>query len=156
MRMVRPLRRNSSNLARHLLVKRLVADGEHFVDEQHVGIDVDRHGEPEAHVHAGRVGLHRRVDELLELGKGDDLVEALGNRALRQSEHHAVDEDVLTAGNLRMKAGAELDERRDTALHLDRTRCRLADPGNQLQHRALARPVASDDAERTPGLDVED
>ena len=53
-----------------------VADGEHLVDEQHVGIDVNRHREAEPHVHAGRVGLHRRVDEVLQLGELDDLVEA--------------------------------------------------------------------------------
>ena len=33
--------------------------------------------------------------------------------ALRQAEHDAVDEDVLAAGDLRMEAGAELDQRRD-------------------------------------------
>ena len=93
----------------------LVADREHFVDEQHVGIDVNRDGESEPHVHAGRVGLHRRVDELLQLGELDDLVEALLNLALRQAEHDAVDEDVLAAGDLRMEPGAELDERRDPA-----------------------------------------
>jgi hypothetical protein len=43
----------------------LVADRQHLVDQQHVGIDVDGHGEAEAHVHAGRVGLDRRVDEVL-------------------------------------------------------------------------------------------
>ena len=54
-----------------------VADGEHLVDEQDVGIDVDRDREPEPHVHARRVVLHRRVDEVLEAGEVDDLVEAL-------------------------------------------------------------------------------
>ena len=29
-----------------------VADGDDFVDEQDFGVDVDRHGEPESHVHA--------------------------------------------------------------------------------------------------------
>ena len=41
-----------------------------------VGVDVDGHGEAEPHVHARRVVLHLLVDELLELGEGDDLVEA--------------------------------------------------------------------------------
>ena len=94
----------------------LVADGEHLVDEQHVGIDVDRDGEPEPHVHAGRVGLHRRVDELLQLGELDDLVEALLDLALGEAEHDAVDEDVLAAGDLRVEPGAELDQRRDAAV----------------------------------------
>ena len=39
----------------------------------------------------------------------------LRDLALRQAEHDAVDEDVLAAGDLRMEAGAELDERRDAA-----------------------------------------
>ena len=63
----------------------LVADGQHLVDEQHVGIDVNRHGEAQPHVHAGRVGLDRRVDEVLELGELDDLVEALRDLALREA-----------------------------------------------------------------------
>ena len=62
-------------LVEALVREALVADGEHLVDEQHVGIDVDRHGKAEPHVHARRVGLDRRVDELLELGELDDLVE---------------------------------------------------------------------------------
>jgi len=70
---------------------------------------VDRHGEPEPHVHARRVGLDRRVDELLHLGKLDDLVEPLGDFALGQAEHDAVDEDVLAPGYLRVETGAELE-----------------------------------------------
>ena len=72
-----PRRRELGELVEALVREALVADGEHLVDEQHVGIDVDRDGEPEPHVHAGRVRLHRRVDEVLELGELDDLVEAL-------------------------------------------------------------------------------
>ena len=36
--------------------------------------------------------------------------------ALGQAEHDAVDEDVLAAGDLRMEAGAELDQRGDPAV----------------------------------------
>ena len=63
-------------LVQALVREALVADREHLVDQQHVGIDVDRDGESQPHVHAGRVGLDRRVDELLHLGEVDDLVEA--------------------------------------------------------------------------------
>ena len=84
-------------LVEALVGEALVADGEHLVDQQDVGIDVDRHRKAEAHVHARRVGLHRRVDELLHLGELDDLVEAARDLALRETEHDAVDEDVLAA-----------------------------------------------------------
>ena len=106
-------------LVEALVRERLVADGQHLVHEQHVGIDVDGDRESKAHVHARGVGLHRRVDEVLELGERHDLVEARGDLALRQAEHHAVDEDVLASGDLRVESGAQLDERRDAAV--DRT-----------------------------------
>ena len=112
-------RRNSANLSRHLHGEALVADRQHFVDEQHVGVDVDGHGEAEAHVHARRVGLDRRVDEVLQLGELDDLVEALLDLLLREAEHDAVDEDVLAAGDLGVEAGAQLDQRRDAAVDRD-------------------------------------
>ena len=35
-----------------LLLEDLVADGEHLVDQQDVGVDVDGHGEAQPHVHA--------------------------------------------------------------------------------------------------------
>ena len=133
-------------LVEALVGESLVADREHLVHEQHVGIDVNRHGEPEPHVHAGRVRLHRRVDELAQLGELDDLVEALLDLALGQPEHDAVDEHVLAAGDFRVKAGAELDERRDAALDRDGAARRLRDAGHQLQCGALAGAVAADDA----------
>ena len=64
-------------LVETLVREALVADREHFVDQQHVGIDVDRDGEAKPHVHAGRIRLDRRVDELAQLGEVDDLVEAI-------------------------------------------------------------------------------
>ena len=70
----------------------------------------------------GRVGLDRRVDELLHLGELDDLVEAPRDLALGEPEHDAVDEDVLAPGDLRMESGAELDQRRDAPVHRHRSR----------------------------------
>ena len=142
-------------LVEALVRERFVADREHFVDEQHVRIDVDRDGEPEAHVHARRIRLDRRVDELLELGETDDVVEAAGDLAAAQAEHHAVDVDVLASGDLRVEAGAELDERRHASVDAHGARRRLADAGNQFQHRALARAVAADDSERLARRHVE-
>ncbi len=103
-------------LVEALVGEALVADCEHFVDQQHVGIDVDRDRKPEAHVHPRGVGLHRRVDEFLQLGEVDDLVEPLLDLASGEAEHDAVDEDVLASRDLGVKAGAQLDERGDAAL----------------------------------------
>ena len=133
-------------LVEALVREALVADGQHFVDEQHVGVDMDRDRKPEAHVHARRIGLHGRVDELAQLGELDDLVEPLLNLPFGEAEHDAVDEHVLAAGDFRMKAGAELDERRDAAVDAHDAAGRLRDAGDELQRRALARSVPADDA----------
>ena len=60
-----------------LLLEGGVADREHLVDQQHLGVDLDRDREGEPHGHAGRVVLQLEVDELLELGERDDVVEAV-------------------------------------------------------------------------------
>src|SRR5581483_3627379 len=90
-------------LVEALMRESSVADSEDFVDEQDVRIDVNRHCKPKPHVHAGRVRLHRSIDELAQLGEVHDVIEAVLNFALRQAEHDAVDEDVLAAGNFRME-----------------------------------------------------
>src|SRR5215210_9489667 len=100
-----------TELVEALVREGLIADSKHFVDEENVRVDVDRHRKPEPHVHAGRVSLHRCVDKILQLRKVDDLVEPSGDLTLRQAQHDAVDEHVLASGYLRMKTGSELDQR---------------------------------------------
>ena len=73
------------HLAEALALERLVADREHLVEQQHVRVQVRRDREAEPHVHPRRVGAHRPVDRLLELGEGDDLVEALADLGAAQA-----------------------------------------------------------------------
>ena len=51
-RIVRAAPAELGELVEALVREAFVADRQHFVDEQHVGIDVNRHGEAKAHVHA--------------------------------------------------------------------------------------------------------
>ena len=59
-------------------LERLVADGEDLVHDEDLRVDVNRNGESEPDVHPGRVVPHLHVDERLELGEGDDVVEVAG------------------------------------------------------------------------------
>ncbi len=69
---LKPLERREA-----LLLERLVADGEHLVEEEDVERDLDRDRVREPHQHPRRVVLELLVDEALELGEGDDVVELL-------------------------------------------------------------------------------
>ena len=94
----------------------LVTDRDDLVDHQDVGLHVHRDRETEPHVHAARVVLDRRVDEVFEPGELDDVVDDRVDLASRQPEDRAVEVDVLAAGQLGVEAGAELEQRRDAAV----------------------------------------
>ena len=141
------------DLAEALPLELLVADREHLVEQQHVRADVRRDREPEPHEHPRGVRAHRQVDELLELGERHDLVHHLAHPRPRQAVDRAVQIDVLTAGEVRMESGAQLEERRDAAAGLDATRRRRDDPGHDPQQRRLTGAVAADEADRLTGLD---
>jgi hypothetical protein len=92
---------------------------------------------------------------MLQAGKVDDLVEALGDLLLAQTENRAIEEDVLAPGQLWVKAGAELEEGRDLPPGLDPSFLRTQDAGHALQQRALAGAVLADEGERRALRDLQ-
>ena len=136
------------HLAQALSLERAVAHRQDLVDDQDLRLQVggDREGEPR--VHPAAVALDRRVEEALDLGEGDDLVELGVDLGLAHAEDGAVQEHVLAAGQLGMEAGADLEERAHAAQDLDAPFGGLRDAREDLQERALAGAVAPDDADR--------
>ena len=94
-----------------LPLERIVAYRQDLVDDQDVGIQMCGDGKPESRVHAGRVALHWCVEELLDLGKRDDLVELAPGLAVPHSHHGALQENVLPSCEVLMEPGGDLDER---------------------------------------------
>src|SRR5262249_49995367 len=118
-------------------------------------IAVDRHGEAEPRVQAGRVSLHRRVDQRGDVGKLDDRVELAVDLAAREPEQPRPEGDGLASGQLRVKAGAELDQRDDVTGDADRAAGRPGYARDQLQQGRLAGAVAADHAEAGALADLE-
>src|SRR4051812_12930919 len=143
------------DLAEALALERLVADGEHLVQQENVGFDVRCDRETEPHVHPRRVGAHGQVDEVLESRERDDLVELLADGRAWEAVNRAVEVDVLAASHVGMEAGAELQQRADAASHGDAAARRLHDSGEEAEERRLPGAVATDERECAPRLDVE-
>src|SRR5205823_908222 len=72
-----------------------VADGQHLVDDQDLGLEMSCYGEREPYVHAARVALYRGVDELPDTGKLDDRIEVPTDFLAVHAENRAVEVDVL-------------------------------------------------------------
>ncbi len=138
-----------------LLLEALVSDGQHLVDEEDVRVDVDGDGEAEPHVHARGVEAHLVVDERLQLGEGDDLVEAPLDLLPREAEQRGVEEDVVPARHLRLEAGAELQHGGQVTAEQDLAGRRLEDPGDALEEGRLSRAVPAEDPERLALGDLE-
>ena len=77
-----------------------------------------RDGEREPHVHPARVALDRGVDELLDAGELDDVVEALLDLLALHAEDRAVEIDVLAPGELLVEARADLEQAADATADL--------------------------------------
>ena len=132
-----------------------VADREHFVEDQDLGVQVRRHREREPHVHAAGVALDGRVDELPHPGELDDRVELRGDLLHRHAEDRAVEIDVLAPRQLGVKARADLEQGADAAADLRAAGGRRHDPRQDLEQRALARAVHADDADVLAAADIE-
>ena len=71
---------------------------------------MDGHGKAKTRIEAGRVPLHGRVDEALDVREVHDLVEAAIDLLAREAEEARAQVDVVAAGELGVEAGAQLDE----------------------------------------------
>src|SRR5262249_34739265 len=86
--------------------------------------------------------------ERTDVGELDDLIEApLDFRSLHVQDR-AVEEDVLAAGELRVEAGADLEQRAHPAAESCMPGGGRRDPGEDLQQRALTGAIVADHAER--------
>ena len=99
-----------------------VADGEHLVDDQDLGLEMRRHREGEAHAHARGVALDGGVEEARHAGEFHDLVEARGDLVLAQPEDRAVEIHVLASRELRVEAGPHLEQAADPPVDRGRAR----------------------------------
>ena len=149
-RMVRPSFWNSLTRPMHLRWKRSSPTARTSSIDQDVGVHVHGDREAEPHVHAGRVELHRAVDELLQLGEVHDGVEDLVHVALGHPHQRTVQVDVLPAGQVLLEAGTQLQQPGQLAPHGHLAIRGLQHAADALEQGRLARAVAAQDADGLP------
>src|SRR6516164_5542789 len=106
-----------------------------------------RHRKCQPHIHTRGVVLHGRIQKLLHLGKGDNLVEFLADFAPSHAQDGAVQENVLASRQLRVKPGADFEEACDTSPNHSPPLRRLGNAAEDLEKSALAGAITTNDAE---------
>jgi hypothetical protein len=144
-----------AHLAQALLLKLGIPNRQDFIHHQDLRIQMSSDGKGQADVHAAGVALDGGIDELLDFGKSDDLVELAAHFVFAHAHDGAVEVDVLAAGELGVKAGADFEQAGDAAFDLDLAGSGGGDARQDLEQGALARAVAADDAEHFALLDLE-
>src|SRR6185295_3882401 len=98
------------HLAEALLLKRDVADRQHFVDDQDFRFEVGRDCEGESNRHTGGIMFDGRVEKLFSFGKGDNLIKLTFDLVAGHSQHGAVEKDVFASGKFGMKSGTDFEQ----------------------------------------------
>ena len=137
------------------VLERLVSNGKHLVEHEDLGLQKCRDREREPDVHPARIPLHRRVDELLQPGKRNDVVELACDLRPAHPEDRPVEIDVLAPAEFPMEPGPDLEQASHPSPDPDLSGRRGRNPGNKLQQSGLARPVRTDDPNRVPLRNLE-
>src|SRR5581483_3434387 len=124
-----------------------VPDGEDFVHDQNVRIEMGCDRERQPHVHAARIELYGDVDEPLDPRELDDLIEAACDLGAAHPEDRPVQHYVVAARQLRVKAGSDFEQRAESSADLRAALGRIGDAREDLEERRLAGAVRADDAE---------
>jgi glutaminyl-peptide cyclotransferase len=95
------------------------------------------------------------MDEIADLGEGLNEWQVALHLGTADTHNFAIDEDVLAPRELGIEAGAEFEQRGDAATSDDAPGGRLENAADDLQQRALAAAVGSDQADDFAAFDAE-
>ena len=154
-RIVTPRVAHLVNLAHAALAKIDVADRQRFIDQQDLGVHVDRDGERQPHRHAAGVGFHGLIDELADLGEFLDLRKLRVDLLAGEPQNRGVEVDVSRPVNSGLKPAPSSSSAATRPRTSNVAVGGMKNAGDDLQQRAFAGAVLADDAEGLAALDLE-
>src|SRR5258708_3367720 len=98
------------HLRQALLLKRGVPDGQHFIQQQHLLLNMGSDGKSQTQIHSSRVELHRHVQKWLDFGESYDLIELTFDFSAFHSQDRRVKVDVFASGQIRVKASTDFQK----------------------------------------------
>ena len=97
--------RHVPHFTKAFLLERRITDGEHFINNHDLRLQVSRYCKSQPNMHSAAVVFNWGVEKGLNLCKGDDFVELAADLRMSYAEDSAIEIDVLPSCELGMKAG---------------------------------------------------
>jgi hypothetical protein len=123
-----------------------IAHGKSFIDNQEFRIHMYRNRESEANEHTAGIGFDRLINKLTNFGESLNGWHALPDVIVREAQEASVQDYVFPAGELRVEAGAQLEEGRQFPVHCKTSLSWGEDASDELEECAFAGTILADDA----------
>ena len=145
-------RTQCGDLGEALVLEGLVAYGKDLIGEQDVRLQMDRHGEAQAHLHSGGIIFERRINEVFEFGEFDDVLHPLFDIPIAEAVEAGVEKDVFKSRQFGVEAHPQLDKWSDTPMGDHLPLGGDQDARDNLQQCAFARAVVAQETQRLAAL----
>src|SRR5215469_1689452 len=99
-----------AHLVSRFLPEPRIAHCQNFVYQENFRLKEGGHRESKTNIHSTRVVLDRGIEEFLDFGKRNDLIELAHNLIAPHAEDGSVQEHVFAAGQFRMEASTYFEE----------------------------------------------
>src|SRR5438034_11115255 len=108
----------------------------------------------QAYMHPGRVVFHRCINELFDFGKSHNLIEFPINLGFFHTEDRAIQVDVFSPSQFRMKTRAHFQQRTNSPVDLGKAFSWISNAGENLEEGSLASSVAANNAHYFTALNL--
>ena len=78
--------------------------------DKNFGLKMRRYRKRQSNIHSARIMFHGRIEKILHLAKGNNLVELPSNFGFRHTQDCAIQKNVLPPGKLGVEAGSHFEQ----------------------------------------------
>ena len=135
------------DLSQTLFAETGVAYGQHLIQNQNIRLHGRGNGKAQAGFHTGRIVFQRHVNKLAQLGECHNLVILALQILPVVAQNGTVQENIFLTGVVGVKAGAQLQQRRNHAFLFHSTFRRLVYAYNGLEQRGFTGTVQAQNAQ---------
>ena len=109
-----------------------ISHAQSLIYDQDIRLHIDSHRECQPREHTAGIGLHRLMDKLSDLRKGDDVIQFPPHLFICKPHHSPVEENILQPCIFHIEPGSQFQQGADFSINLHRAAGRRQNAGDDL------------------------